>query len=396
MLLDEVMYKVIRGEKADSIVIMSTKRGDQVTLPLKSHFCYRENGDLQFVYDREKKTVTIHKLIQAGQRSFGTLPRYANAVRPASCENIRLDDGKAPAAVLPARMLPPKHRKNRLGVDKGFATLLSCSTGREYGEAFGPYQSAEADRINQRNTRRNPYYAKVRALEHRAEEEESKALAMMFLSKEKTQHIKAANKLRKKAQTIKDNNLGGRKYNRQHGRRTAEMESFINYSIHEMLETEQPKTMGKEDLTFTKEKGKNGPGFNRKMSSWVKGTLDRRLEYKCMQYGIKCVTVSAAYTSQFCSICGSPLGDRTGPHHEVAVCPNCGKLNANTNAGMNIEARITDTEIGQFVKHKAIKVILTGRYMKRVSEAMAKGIVLAPVLSGTATDDNAQTGIAAG
>ncbi|MGC5254453.1 zinc ribbon domain-containing protein, partial [Escherichia coli] len=77
----------------------------------------------------------------------------------------------------------------------------------------------------------------------------------------------------------------------------------------------------------------------RKLSSWTKGTLDDRIEYLCDCLGIRTVDVNPAYTSQFCPNCGARFSERKGTHHELTVCPNCGEMNANTAAAVNILRR---------------------------------------------------------
>ena len=82
-------------------------------------------------------------------------------------------------------------------------------------------------------------------------------------------------------------------------------------------------------------------------------------------YNIKVVYVSAAYTSQFCSICGAKLKSRTGEHKEIGNCPNCGEIDANINAAKNIKARLYDSEITLYTPYKKIEQILINRYSKQ-------------------------------
>ena len=91
---------------------------------------------------------------------------------------------------------------------------------------------------------------------------------------------------------------------------------------------------------------------------------DERINYYAKKYNIKVVYVSAAYTSQFCSKCGARLDNRTGIHHEIGHCPNCGEIDANINAAKNIKARLYDSEIQLFTPYKQIEKILLDRYEK--------------------------------
>ncbi|MBT8949500.1 zinc ribbon domain-containing protein, partial [Lactobacillus delbrueckii subsp. bulgaricus] len=72
-----------------------------------------------------------------------------------------------------------------------------------------------------------------------------------------------------------------------------------------------------------------------------------------------------AYTSQFCPRCGVHFSERKGAHHETAVCPNCGEMNANTAAAVNILQRVDDKEITKYMPYKNVKLILEDRYANK-------------------------------
>ncbi|MCQ5117605.1 hypothetical protein NE623_14665, partial [Gemmiger formicilis] len=73
----------------------------------------KKRGDIQLILDRDKKRLEVHRAIKA------------------VAYNIR------------------KPQK-QLGMDKGLATLISCSSGQEYGADFSKLVSAEVERINDR------------------------------------------------------------------------------------------------------------------------------------------------------------------------------------------------------------------------------------------------------
>jgi len=97
---------------------------------------------------------------------------------------------------------------------------------------------------------------------------------------------------------------------------------------------------------------RNGKGrrFNRKLNSWPFWKLRRYIEYKANWRGIRVVEVSEAYTSQRCWRCGA-LGRRSGKHHGLFECPQCGLLeNADRNGAFNIGRRA----LGQVSKVGAV------------------------------------------
>ena len=101
--------------------------------------------------------------------------------------------------------------------------------------------------------------------------------------------------------------------------------------------------------------------MRRNLSSWTKGILNDRIEYICLKFNIKTIDVNPAYTSQYCPICNQKFLERIGAHHEIAICPNCGPMNANTAAAKNIKNRKYDKEIHLYIPYKQVKQILDKR-----------------------------------
>lgn len=210
-----------------------------------------------------------------------------------------------------------------IGIDKGLYNLISCDTDNEYGCDFSKIANEESDRLCKKNKGRN-----------RAR--------------------------------IKGRKLGNRHYCKTRNRHRAYMQAQINHAIYQMLFNEIPKKIVKEDLTFTKEKlskkiNKYLAKQRRRLSSWAKGYLDNRLNYLCDKYQVEHQDVNPAYTSQYCPICDRKFLRREGKHHEIAVCSNCGKMNANTSAAKNIKNRENDPEIKLYTPYKKVKEILDDR-----------------------------------
>ena len=313
ILLDESMYTIKTEDNIDYLYLMTITRGMRLKLKLNGRFCYNRKGNVQIILNREKRNVSIHKCIQTRQRK-------GNFVYP-------------------------------VGMDKGYATLLSCNDGNgntpEYGEEFGQLISAEVERINKKNTNNNYFYSKRTKLLKKLESADSQQEAIQ---------------VKQKIQNLERNHLGNKRYRKQHGKAVKHMEADINKNIRKCIEEMNPSEIVLEDLTFTSGKKKqNGKSFNRKMASWQKGYLDGRLLYIGKLFGAKTEHINAAYTSQYCSICGSKLGPRYGKRHELADCEICGKVNANTNAAGNVLARRNDKKIMQYTPYRKVKEICEGR-----------------------------------
>jgi IS605 OrfB family transposase len=117
---------------------------------------------------------------------------------------------------------------------------------------------------------------------------------------------------------------------------------IVNYELHkiskvivqEACETNSAIAIGK--LRGLRKKG-NGKGrrFNRKLNSFPYHKLSSYIKYKAEWLGIPVITVSEAYTSKTCSICGGK-GIR---HNGLFKCFCGAELNADYNGAKNIMKR---------------------------------------------------------
>lgn len=277
--LDQEMYTIKDVDKTSFISFITDIKGKRLNIKLKSKYCYSRKGNIQLIFNRDKKCIEIHKLISIKNK-----------------ENTN-------TAII--------------GADKGYETLLSCSDGNEYGKGLGKLFTQEANRLDKRNTNRNYFIQKG---------------------------IKLGNKL----------------YYKKHKRAKATLEKEINVAIKEMIKTSKPKILVKEELLQIINHKYKGKEFNRKMSNWLNGVLDKRIEYLCKLYSIETVDINPAYTSQYCNKCKVHI-TRKGKHNEIGVCPNCGEINANVNASKNIKEIYFDNEINLYTPYKKVKEILDSR-----------------------------------
>ena len=335
MLCDEMMWRVVEKDGSSYLEIMTAKCRKKKQFKLTGPYCYankKKRGDIQLILDRDKKRLEVHRAINA----------VAHEIRK------------------PLR---------KLGMDKGLATLISCSSGQEYGAGFGGLVGAEVERINDRNTNRNEYIQSAKDLR----EEKSalqKKLDKDYSAKTKKRIRQRIGSLERQIARLEKHHLGSKLYHRQHERNQRNMERVMNTSIRQMLVAEDSDVLVKEDLTFTREKLSKASNryeakVRRKLSSWTKGRLDKRIEYLCGSLGIQTIDVNPGYTSQFCPRCGAHFSERKGAHHETAVCSNCGEMNANTAAAVNILQRADDKKITKYMPYKNVKLILEDRYANK-------------------------------
>ena len=217
-----------------------------------------------------------------------------------------------------------------IGVDKGYTEVFTDSTGERHGNDFGKLLTKKSDFLKEKYKNRNKLYAIMKKANEKGD--------------------------KKKANNIKKNNLGNKKLNRQKEKANIELKEII-YKAAKTL-AQKAKIIAIEDLTF-KTKSTKFKNVNRRLSSWLKSTIDEAISKYCFIYGTKLVYVNAAYTSQGdsrynCALVGKRIGNSFIGFDEVV-------LDADINAALNILARLYDQEISLYTPPEKVKEILIKR-----------------------------------
>ena len=217
-----------------------------------------------------------------------------------------------------------------IGVDKGYTEVFTDSTGERHGNDFGKLLTKKSDFLKEKYKNRNKLYAIMKKANEKGD--------------------------KKKAENIKKNNLGNKKLNRQKEKANIELKEII-YKAAKTL-AQKAKIIAIEDLTF-KTKSTKFKNVNRRLSSWIKSTIDEAISKYCFIYGTKLVYVNAAYTSQGdsrydCALVGKRIGNSFIGFDEVV-------LDADINAALNILARLYDQEISLYTPPEKVKEILIKR-----------------------------------
>jgi IS605 OrfB family transposase len=124
-----------------------------------------------------------------------------------------------------------------------------------------------------------------------------------------------------------------------------------------MLDTERPTEIVAENLNFQSWTQKLPKNIKRKLSRWIKGYIQERLEYISSLKQIKITMINPAYTSQVCHSCKT-FGKRNG---KLFTCTNCGTMDADYNAACNIRTRKDDIDITIYTPYKKVKEIILSR-----------------------------------
>lgn len=285
----------------------------------------RMNGNLYFCFSTLVKGKRIAVRVTDNQVHSGTL-------------RVKLDEHTNRLIIMSTSDVTPYREESQddglvIGVDKGYNTLISTSTGVGYGPDFGEWLNQRDDEITSKGRKRGRLWSRYREL-------------------------KTCGHYRK-AELLRKNNLGSVKQEARLRRDHARTESFVNHELRLFYRLEKPDTVICEDLTWSG----NGRGYsktwNRRLSGWCKRVVQLRLEFLAGVYGARIVMVNAAYTSQVCSVdgCGR-FGKRSGGDF---TCPVHGWMDADLNAAVNVRNRYYDDGIKLWFSPWVVRKMLESR-----------------------------------
>jgi hypothetical protein len=233
----------------------------------------------------------------------------------------------------------PATGTGKCGLDKGYTEAFTDSSEVTYGDGIGKVMQHSVTRRHTRGKGRNKLY--------------------QIAIKKNKRHIFQCNLTKKRHQTSEN-------------RKKRTLDTMIRTGVNQFFNTYQHAVT--EDLSFViKNKKRSADAsshgacrrtkqisrqVNRNLAEWCKGTLQKALEEISYRRSSSVTVVNAAYTSQVDSRYGVLLGTRKGDQFftfdgEV--------LQADGNAGRNIEARLDDPEISRFMKSVEVREVLIKR-----------------------------------
>lgn len=232
---------------------------------------------------------------------------------------------------------PQKTEGLVIGCDRGYTEVYATSNNdgaRFIGTDFGSLQTKETDYRTAKQVKRN----KLRSLAEKAINKGDSA----------------------KADRIKRNNLGRKKWNRREARFKGQIKTLVFTATHSLMEN--AIKVAYEDLTEQiRNKRPMKKRMKRNVSSWCKGVVADALYQVSIRAGCPIVSVNCAYTSQldfrFGTLTGTRSGDKFTGHDGVV-------FHSDTNAAENILVRMEDVEIPRYLKHEKAKIILLERTQK--------------------------------
>jgi IS605 OrfB family transposase len=228
-------------------------------------------------------------------------------------------------------------------LDFGYSEVATNQHGKRYGVKLGEMLTTATDDRTDKGRKRN----KLRAIANKA-----------FLKGDVH-----------KARRIKRNNLGQVKWKAREQAVKAGIDREINTAFNQL----NAKMVVTEDLTHVfSSKDLGSKKVNYRLSSWVKGSLRKRSEFKALVRGFDHKTVNAAYTSQTCPVCGCVhKNNRKADKFKCTHCAFEGR--ADHVAAMNLVQRAHDREITRYMPHGVVKQVLTTRFQRSVEGKLTAG-----------------------
>jgi putative transposase len=222
-------------------------------------------------------------------------------------------------------------------VDFGYTEVMTDTEGTPYGKQLGALLTKASDELHEKMQKRH----KLHAIEKKVRLKDPK-----------------------KAKRIRKYNLGRKKLNRNTQKVKATLEREINTGINKLLEKKNPSILVTENLrhTFTYNKPKE---VNRKLSFWVRGKIQDRVEFKALVEGFHHEQVNPAYGSQLCPLCG--FVDKKNRQGDSFKCLCCRHEDISERvAALNYLKRYGDDEIGLGMPPSQVKTILYERFLRRL------------------------------
>lgn len=139
----------------------------------------------------------------------------------------------------------------------------------------------------------------------------------------------------------------------------------VNRVLNQLVEKESPREIVVESLNF--KSPKLSKRMNRILSNYGKKVINDKFKRLTEEFGIICLEINPAYTSQECSSCGY-IDKENRKKQSKFLCMCCGlKLNADINASRVIYARSSCISSNVFINKKTVLKIRLDLFISNLS-----------------------------
>ena len=284
-------------------------------------------GNLIVVYDRDKKRLVFQRMVEVRNR-----PNKAEA-------NVGMDAGMNALLSTSHNMTSSSLKEQKIEKkEKMLEEKNSRAAGTIDRTTFKQFSYSASDFLSERGVQRN----RIRDRRKNALQE---ADQIQFLLKDpKSEYSEEKKKkledrmyaLRRKAKRIEENNTKTNKRFRNQSRKIKEhLKTIANEEIALVLKADSDIGYIIMENLDIRGQASTWSKLNRRLSNWIYGILQERVEYKAGLKSIETSYVNQAYSSQYCHTCGSKI-QRDKSHYENAICQVHGQLNADINAAHNL------------------------------------------------------------
>jgi hypothetical protein len=167
-------------------------------------------------------------------------------------------------------------------------------------------------------------------------------------------------------------NIGKKKWRACEKKTRAALVCEINTALNGVIREKKPSVLVTEDLRHAFSYDRPAC-VNRRLSSWLRGVMQDRVEFKALAECFRHEQVNPAYGSQECpSCCFVDRGNRKGDNFS---CLHCGfEGHADWVGALNIRKRMDDREITRYTPYRDVKTILMRRFHRRLETEGAQAL----------------------
>lgn len=219
-------------------------------------------------------------------------------------------------------------------LDIGFMEFAYDNFGNRFGEKLGKALIRYVSWITQKMKRRNRLYALTRGIFAPEEGVQSGSAEFQLLFGEFDN---------KRAVNIRKNNLGSEGFNTRKKKFLSEIKRIINEAINMIFKYHAGNAIVLEDFGERSffDNSRLNKEWRRRLSTWVRGIIKERLEFKAAMAGVRLIYVPSAYSSQVCPVCGHVC--RSNRHGDAFKCTCCGyEAHADIKAAEALLMRVSD------------------------------------------------------
>lgn len=331
MKIDKNGYGIQHKNGTTFISMHSLGSQKEFKVELKGIFYTAKTGktrsNLTVVYDRDRKCLVFQRMVEVRNRPNQSETKVG---MDAGITSLLSTSHNMASASLKEEKLAKKEKELKEKKSKA-AQTLDHTTFKQFSYSASDFLSQRGIQRNRIRDRRKNALKEADQIQFLLNDPQSKCS-----EDEKKKLEDQIYALRRKAKRIEENNRrGNKRFRRQSQRIQDHLKTITNEEIALVLKADSDIGHIIMENLDIRGQASTWSTLNRRLSGWIYGLLQERVEYKAGLKSIKTSYVNQAYSSQYCHICGSKI-QRDKSHYENARCKLHGQFNADINAAHNL------------------------------------------------------------